>query len=882
MVGAELFLTAWSLAWHPEALVATGRIPRWLSQEHSPEERSGNLLLAPAFGDAPTPADDPDQPEPRPHESPESPGACETTEGHDSAVMITDFSDRDAALSEMRVAFNDSRHVADHVADHFAAFGLAYLLLKQLTDHRGYYSNLDDTVVESAIVSAARQAVEQAAVDWDDVLRPAYDALGEARDYFYPVPSYFVELVLVAEVNFGAPLRQRIDEGTPGNYVVSPNLVDAMALHEPETVEQLQAAVAGGAASIVVADDDAEITSGSLESLREYWLRSRQRLARYFGDAMLVYGGQQLVRLPYAATILREVGFEYAVLAPLTGQPLPSSTQCKVDWQGIGGPGLEAIRLDPHDAGQSDFLLDLAGELSRSMDRDHVATMLFAAWAGHACRDFARLRRAAALTESLGVFVTLSEYFSTTTSLGIEYRPDAIRLYQTLSEPHLPTSDENVLESLSRGLAEIAGGRPLQDGESAAEVIGRQAAPDLATDAATAGCLVMNPLAASRTISFHLEQHRPSGSTEVALESPHDLWGPPPTHFARDVPGCGFAWVPAQCPEPPPVPLAEGCVLRNELFEVLIDEQSGGIRSVHRWGKRGNLLSQQLAFRLAAGEAAEPPRYSQMIADCVEVSAATSACGEITSTGRLLEPTGRTIASYRQSVRLCRRSNRLLFGFQIQQEVDEFASQSPVAVVVRWALPREPDAVWCGLQDALIPTTLDQLTAAEFVTAGWTDLRTTFFPSAPLHHVRSGPNTIDSWIARKAREPRIIWRMAVAFDEQAIADTAVWLAQGEATPRYASTVSEPSQSAGWLARIAPRNVRLTAICPVANEKALRLRIQETAGQATDCELELFRPLVAARRVDLQGTLRCEIPLAESGVMISLRGYEWVEIELRWE
>jgi hypothetical protein len=73
-------------------------------------------------------------------------------------------------------------------------------------------------------------------------------------------------------------------------------------------------------------------------------------------------------------------------------------------------------------------------------------------------------------------------------------------------------------------------------------------------------------------------------------------------------------------------PVGEGLRLRNEFFEILIDEKTGGIRSIQTYKKgRKNLVSQQLALRIPAVPDSPDQRltqahYSTMVADSIELT----------------------------------------------------------------------------------------------------------------------------------------------------------------------------------------------------------------------------------------------------------------------
>jgi len=155
------------------------------------------------------------------------------------------------------------------------------------------------------------------------------------------------------------------------------------------------------------------------------------------------------------------------------------------------------------------------------------------------------------------------------------------------------------------------------------------------------------------------------------------------TDWVVEVPGMGFAVLDTQAahrkksdPFRRDPAVVQDHLLRNEFFELLIDEQTGGIRSLQLYGGRNNLLSQQLAARLIGREPVDTAttessrtgdlkgsnhggsklpkaRYTTMVADEITMRADSRIHGSITSIGRLLDGE-QTIASFTQTVSLSR------------------------------------------------------------------------------------------------------------------------------------------------------------------------------------------------------------------------------------
>src|SRR5690606_31366374 len=99
----------------------------------------------------------------------------------------------------------------------------------------------------------------------------------------------------------------------------------------------------------------------------------------------------------------------------------------KFRWEGVDGSALDALGARPLDATRGENFLGYAGRLAATMDRDHVATLCFVRFPGQSSIGYDDLRRGASFTRALGQFVTLDEYFATSTaamSVTLAYEPD--------------------------------------------------------------------------------------------------------------------------------------------------------------------------------------------------------------------------------------------------------------------------------------------------------------------------------------------------------------------------------------------------------------------------------------------------------------------------
>src|SRR5262249_43343655 len=150
-------------------------------------------------------------------------------------------------------------------------------------------------------------------------------------------------------------------------------------------------------------------------------------------------------------------------------------------------------------------------------------------------------------------------------------------------------------------------------------------------------------------------------------------------------------WVPADSsPVQPPAAYAAALavpgVLRNDFFEVHINESTGGIAQIKGYGRSPNRLSQQLNYRFSRerlvtvgeGEGAEQTKshYAEMRAKSSEITATGPALGEIVTTGEIVDQTSNTrLADFRQAVRLWR--GRRVVEIEITLDIHQMPDGEP-------------------------------------------------------------------------------------------------------------------------------------------------------------------------------------------------------------
>jgi alpha-mannosidase len=370
------------------------------------------------------------------------------------------------------------------------------------------------------------------------------------------------------------------------------------------------------------------------------------------------------------------------------------------------------------------------------------------------------------------------------------------------------------------------------------------------------------------------------------------------TYVVVDVPAMGFAWIGGsggggrgRKKKRPPKPMAEENVLRNEFIEAWINPVTGTLRSVYDYRTRGNRFSQQLAFRgsgpprEANGVADDPEEladYSVMAADSVEVTAASTAFGEITTRGRLVSRSGQRHARFTQTYRLWRGSRVLWLSIDLQPEIEPLENPWKSYFACRFAWSDSAADLYRSMHACRRPDKSKRIETPEYIDIESGDLRTAILTGGLPYHRRVGMRMLDTLLIVKGETARN-FRVGMGFDmthphQEALGMLVDPLMLDE-------PVAPPSLgNATWAFHIDAKNVIATRWEPRLVDGApvgFRVRLRETAGRKAPTRLRSYRAVTSAQTVDFQGKSLKACPVEDDAVVVELGPFEWAEVEARW-
>ncbi|MES2789439.1 MAG: hypothetical protein V4719_07445, partial [Planctomycetota bacterium] len=381
-----------------------------------------------------------------------------------------------------------------------------------------------------------------------------------------------------------------------------------------------------------------------------------------------------------------------------------------------------------------------------------------------------------------------------------------------------------------------------------------------------------------------------------------------------EFPGSGFVWLPQSSATQPAAataaPLAEPNLLRNEFFEVLLSEVSGGLRQLKNYGRSPNRLSQQLSYRfprerkIPAANPEEPDTksyYSEMRATSSTVTSTGPTLGEIVTEGELFDQTNnQKLAGFKQTFRVWRGRPML----EVEIEIDpvkmpdgdpwtnyigtRFAWNSSIAALTRSVL----GGAQTDWKDERLESPLYLEIADE-------NQRTTILTHGLPFHRKTGERMVDS-ILLVAGETSRKFRFTIAVDQaypmQAALDAIT------PTTVIPTTKGPPrSGNSGWFFHISGRNVQIVQLLelmenPVEHTDAwdslatqpsaapgqgMGVRLLETEGRPVRVTLQCYRTPKSARQRDFQGRTITDLAIHGDVVHVDMVAHEIADIEFRW-
>ncbi len=828
---------------------------------------------------------------------------------------------------------------SDAVALDFLALGTARWWLRDLTIAMGHVDCLDvESLTRETLAGARawRSGDHPAAVNR---LRAAFELLTQARERFYPVDAYLVDLCLIDHAATKDALADALEARAPVTIVAPARAIEALEQSDPEHLAMLRDAITEGWADVAGgAYDETDEPLRPFESILWQYRHGEEVYRRLLDDrAVETFARRRFGLYPQLPQIARRFGVRFALHLALDDGRFPVPPETKRLWESPDGSHLESLMRPPVAADRPAQGAFLPWRLARTMKDDHVATITLVHWPSPLSGWFLDLRRVAAYSPVLARWTTLSDYFHLTdrpfehfqpepdeygtpylsqavarrdptpisrrvVHTGLRARFDSLSVLRSLTKAlggSEPEPSDDVMES--RRPAEIEEsletGR-LEDARAAISVQEsrwqRSVAQIVTSDQTDGrpGYLILNTLGIPRRAAVLLPEAsadlRPEGPLRASQFTEEGVWA------VVDLPAYGYAWVGREPTtfDLSPAPMDRLGIrektLRNESMEVEIDPATGGIRSLRALGEPAARLGQQLVIAGLTGPDGST-MTSQMRVEQFDVDYGGPALVQAVSKGILLDPAhDQALARFQQRYRLW--SGRPVLEVDVSLSDLDPAWQERMALADPWSRFLSCRWAWADGNALLrrtclgnpVETEAERPETPEVFDIATRRQRTGLIFGGLAHHRRHGARMLDT-ILIAGREECRHFRLGVVLD----LEHPFHAAQDFNTPALVlPTESGPPRPgpAGWFFHIDNKAVAVSRVEPVEHSGdgrgwGVAFHVLETAGRPARCRLRLLRNPICARQTDFNDELVVDLPVDGDAVLLDLTPHEMARIDV---
>lgn len=858
---AASLLNAFAVPWHPALLAAARVLPRWCRADSPPEPTTRRLVLVPVSCDGWLPC-----------------GWAERLEQETGSVVVRGTSDRQEMLQRALAPLAGQFTVDPDLACDFLALGTCYLQMELLTRKMRHFSNLDEVHLQREAVAAAEAALAGDDTTARSHLRACFEVLTEARERFYPVECYLIDLCLLLPNQAGSHLLETLSSPKPVNLLATAADLNRVAGEQPEILSALREAWNRESVDLLAGEwNDAPTPLLPLNSVLWQFRTGTALIQKLFRRRPLVWGRRKFGLFPQLPQILKKFGYVAGLHVALDDGFYPDAEHTKLRWDGIDGSVVEGFSKIPLAADSATSYLRLPERMSESMDNDHVAAVAFARWPDVKAPWFDDLRRMHNYSAVLGRWITFSDFFQHTDNPGRQAAHKAHEylspfLFQAVargeSDPigrfvqrfsrrqefdtgkwyhglrsllrgqRLDASDSDELERRVEEVTDTAVAPEREALDRDLTAFKDRAANELAElvmggSGSQPGYLLFNPLPFRRTVSVPIGQGDPPPDT-AGQASAKLQWSGDQRWLTAEVPSAGFVWFPAGNASSAGVasgnrssqPLAEEDVLRNEFFEVYLNPQTGGIRQLKEFGRSPNRLSQQLTYRFSRervisakeGEQREEVRthYAEMRRSSTEVLCAGPSLGEVRTTGEIVDQEhGQRLAGFVQTMRVWK--GRPILEIDIELDIDRQPDSEPWHNYYgcRFAWNNESVALTGSALSGAYALGEERCESPHYLEIADGDLRTTILPLGLPFHRKTGARMLDSLLV-VAHETKRRFRFVIAID-QLFPMQAALEAMVPATLLRTTQGPPRSGTSGWFFHLDSRQVQVLDLLPLMSE-----------------------------------------------------------------
>ena len=421
---ASSLLNAFAVSWHPKLLASARVLPRWHRADDPPEGSGRRLVFIPTSCDSWV-----------------TPGWVERVQA-DGAIVVRGTGDRQQMIDRAVLPLEDHRNVDPGLVADFLALGSCSLQIELLTRKMRHFSSLDEVYLQREATGAAEAALAGDIAAAKTRLGHCFEILTDARQRFYGVDCYLLDLCLFNPTGPVADLMNLLGAagadpaailagtaavgGTPFSLMLNAGELDGLAKSDPDCIARLKEAVAAGTSELICGSWG-EPPLSMLPNNSQLWhLEQSQALCRKLVERVSpIWATRRFGLSPALPLWLKRAGYQGALHVALDDGIYPDFEYSKFRWEGVDNSVIEAFSRIPLAGDTATSFLRFADRMSESMDNDQTAAIAFARWPDLRSPFLNDFRRMHAYSPVLGKFATFGEFFERTEfpSRSGTYRP---------------------------------------------------------------------------------------------------------------------------------------------------------------------------------------------------------------------------------------------------------------------------------------------------------------------------------------------------------------------------------------------------------------------------------------------------------------------------
>ena len=462
-LGDQQALAAWcavSAPWHPALLARSQVLPRIESIESpsSPGPREVRII---ADGSADR-----------------LPSGYRTQAEDAGAVLLDSGTDRADLVGRIRARIGieastdpvETDPIAAAARD-FLALGTVRWMLRDLAVAMGHAESVDRESLWRELMAGAHAWQIGDCPAAVNRLRAAYEVLTQARERFYPVDAYILDLCLLDPAMTGGMLADPLATAVPITFVASARAIENQSAVDPDAMAALRQAINDGWVDIAGGTySEAEDALLPLESiLWQYRHGAEVYRANLDERNVETYARRRFGLFMQLPQIAKRFAIRYALHMSFDAGRFPVRPETKRLWESPDGSSLESLLRPPLAADRASQGWLLPWRMGATMRDDHVAAVPLVHWPTPVAPWYQDLRRVATYSPVLGRWTTLNDFFHLTDRPYETFRPEpdtyatpylAQSVAQTRTRAHLAIGPASSTPCAARGGADDPGPGP--------------------------------------------------------------------------------------------------------------------------------------------------------------------------------------------------------------------------------------------------------------------------------------------------------------------------------------------------------------------------------------------------------------------------------------